>query len=111
MSLNPYQGTTAGGTQVKITGGPWDEETVMAIVVMFGDVAAQAVNGNDNDKGANRLQQHFCNIAAPRGRRRNHIPHRARKRGNGRRNFQLLFLRSLGCTSSPPRSEMRITGT
>lgn len=44
--LNPHEGTTAGGTLVTITyGGDRDEETVMGTQVMFGEVAARAVNG------------------------------------------------------------------
>jgi hypothetical protein len=65
--LDPDNGATAGGTTVKITyGGPWDEETVMAIEVMFGDVAAQAVDGADPyDTDDGRLYESILATSPP----------------------------------------------
>ena len=44
-AVEPKSGTTLGGTPVKISGGPWDEETVTFTSVMFGESPATAVEG------------------------------------------------------------------
>jgi hypothetical protein len=49
MTIEPKTGTTAGGTSVKISGGPWDEETVRFTTVMFGDRAATKVDVGEKD--------------------------------------------------------------
>ena len=36
IQVEPETGTTAGGESVTITGGPWDEETIMFTMVKFG---------------------------------------------------------------------------
>jgi hypothetical protein len=41
----PKSGTTQGGTPVKISGGPWDEDTVSFTTVMFGENPANDVTG------------------------------------------------------------------
>lgn len=54
-TVDPKSGTTQGGTPVKISGGPWDEDTVTFTTVMFGDGAATDVKGLDkNNQGKYR---------------------------------------------------------
>src|SRR5262245_3178645 len=50
-AVDPKSGTTQGGTSVKISGGPWDEDTVTFTTVMFGESPATDVNGEVKDKG------------------------------------------------------------
>jgi IPT/TIG domain len=49
MTIKPEKGSTAGGDIVSITGGPWDEETLMFTDVTFGDCAASRVDPGDLD--------------------------------------------------------------
>jgi IPT/TIG domain len=44
-TVDPKSGTTQGGTPVKISGGPWDEDTVTFTTVMFGESVATDVTG------------------------------------------------------------------
>jgi hypothetical protein len=51
-TVDPKSGTTQGGTPVKISGGPWDEDTVTLTAVMFDESAATDVKGEvKNNQG------------------------------------------------------------
>ena len=46
MTINPTSGPTTGRTPVEISGGPWDEQTIMFTTVMFdGDAATNVDRG------------------------------------------------------------------
>jgi IPT/TIG domain len=48
MTISPTSGPTTGSTSVKISGGPWDPETIMFTTVMFGGYAATNVDQDPN---------------------------------------------------------------
>jgi IPT/TIG domain len=52
IHVNPDNGTTAGGVSVTITGGPWDEETIMFATVKFGDCDPIEVDYGEKDEEA-----------------------------------------------------------
>ncbi len=47
MTIEPETGSTTGGDIIKISGGPWDEETLMFTSVMFGECAATRVDPDE----------------------------------------------------------------
>lgn len=62
MTVTPTSGTTRGGIHVKISGGPWDEDTVSFTTVMFGESAATDVEGAD--KADKNDQYEYTSIKA-----------------------------------------------
>lgn len=66
-SLDPTYGPTAGGRRVKITapGGPWDEETIMALEVMFGQDAAEQVDVGEPVPGPPGTYKNIFAISPP----------------------------------------------